>query len=114
MGSLILCLDIPWFERWYVNLFGFVLGKMYWKWRFRENEILAYMLTSLIKGKVELVPWLKISYVNLFGFIFGKVRVNEWPLSWKLYFNLYGYKFDKYVGWTHALIRNMIFEPMWL
>jgi len=77
---------------------------------FRENEILAYMLKCLINRKVELVPWFKISYVNLFG----KVRVNEWPLSWKLYFNLYGYKIDNYEGWTHALMRNMIFEPIWL
>jgi len=79
----------------------------------RENEILAYMLTSLINRKVELVPWFKISYVNLFGFVFGKVRVNEWPLSGILYFNLYDYKFDKFEGWTHSLIRNMIFEPIW-
>jgi len=95
------------------NLFGFVLGKMYWKWPFREIEILAYMLTSLINGKVELVPWFKIWYVNLFGFVFGKVRVNKWPLPWKSGFSLYGYKFDKYEGWTHPLIRNMIFEPIW-
>jgi len=50
----------------------------------------------------------------LFGFVFGKVRVNEWPLSWKLYFSLYGYKFDKYEGWTHPLMWIMIFEPIWL
>jgi len=54
---------------------------------------------------VELVSWFKIRHVNLFGFVFGKVRVLEWPLSWKLDFSLYGYKFDKYEGWTRPLMK---------
>jgi hypothetical protein len=100
-------LDVPWCETWYVNLFGFVFGKMkvlkcplswkrdlslygynfdkyegwtcssmsldlkhdiwtylvlnsvkwnYWNDPCCENEILAYMVTSLINGKFELVP----------------------------------------------------------
>ena len=104
MGSLNLCLDVPWCETWYVNLFGFVFGKMYLKWPFCENEILAYMLTSLINGKVELIPWLKIWYVKLFGFVFGKMRVLEWPLSRQWDCSQHGYKFDKYEGWIFPQI----------
>jgi len=63
---------------------------------------------------VEVVPWFKIWYVNLLCFVFGKMRVLEWPLSWKLDFSLYGYKFDQYEGWTCPLMGNMIFEPIWL
>jgi len=65
-------------------------------------------------GRLNLSLDLKDDMRNLFGFVFGKVRVNEWPLSGKLYFSLYGYKFNKYEGWTRSLMRNMIFEPVWL
>jgi len=42
----------------YLNLFGFYLVKWkYWGEPCRENEILAYMLTSLRNKKVGLVPW---------------------------------------------------------
>jgi len=34
--------------------------------------------------------------VNLFGFVFGKMKVLNLPLSWKLDFGLYTYKFDKW------------------
>jgi hypothetical protein len=40
---------IPWCETWYENLFGFVFGKMkVLEWLCQENEILAYMVRSLI------------------------------------------------------------------
>ena len=50
------------------------------KWKYcndlcRENEILAYMITSLMYGKFELVPLFKTWYVNLFGCVFGKMKV---------------------------------------
>jgi len=63
----------------------------YWNDLCRENEILAYMITSLINGKVEPVPLFKTWYVNLFGFVLGKMYVFEWPLSQKWDFSLYGY-----------------------
>ena len=71
---------VPWCETWYVNLFGFVFGKMkVLNWLCRENDILVYMPTSLINGNFELVPWCEILYVNLFCFKFGKMKVLKWP-----------------------------------
>jgi len=52
----------------------------------------------------ELVPWCEIWYVNLFGFKLGKMKVLKWPLLGKRDFNLYGYNFDKYAGWTCPMI----------
>jgi len=62
----------------------------YWNVLWRENEILAYMVTILINMKVELVPWFKTWYLNLFGFKFGKMKVLKRPLSRSL---IYG-KFE--------------------
>jgi len=96
---------VPWWETWYVNLFGFVFGIMeVLEWLCRENEILVYMPTSLINGKFELVPWCETWYVNLFGFKFGKMKVLKWPLLRKRDLRLYGYNFDKYDGWTCPMI----------
>ena len=41
-----------------MKLFGFVFGKMkvYWNDPCHKNEILAYMVRSLINMKVEFVP----------------------------------------------------------
>ena len=61
-----------------------VLNSVIWKYwgdPYREDEILAYMLTSLRNKKVGLVPWFKTWYVILFCFVFGKIQVSEWPLS---------------------------------
>jgi len=70
---------VTWCETWYVNLFGFVFGRMkLLEWLCRENDILVYMPTSLINGRFELVPWCETWYVNLFGFVFGKIKVLEW------------------------------------
>jgi len=104
---------VPWCETWYVNLFGFVFGKMkVLECPLSENEILAYMVIILINMKVEPVPWFKIWYLNLFGFKFGKMKVLKWPLSRSLingkfelvpwrpllqtcYVNLFGFVFGK-------------------
>jgi len=96
---------VPWWETWYVNLFGFVFCIMeVLEWLCRENEILVYMPTSLINVKFELVPWCETWYVNLFGFKFGKMKVLKWPLLRKRDLRLYGYNFDKYDGWTCPMI----------
>ena len=48
---------IPWFKAWFVNLFGYVFGKIKaLEWPLCRNEIVAYMVTCLINMKVELVP----------------------------------------------------------
>jgi len=74
----------PWFKTWYVNLFGFVFGKMnVVEWPLRKNEILAYMLLSLRNNKVQLFLWYKTWYVNIFCFVFGKTNVMEFFLSRK-------------------------------
>ena len=90
---------VPWWETWYVHLFGFRFGKM---------KVLKWPLSrGLINEKFELVPWrplLQTWIVNLFGFVFGKMKVLECPLSRKRDFSLYGYNFDKYKGWTCPLI----------
>jgi len=88
------------------------------KWKYwiddpcRENVILAYLPTTFINGKFELVPWCETWYVNLFGFKFGKMKVLKWPLSRSLinekfelvpwctllqtwYVNLFGFVFGK-------------------
>jgi len=78
-----------------------------WKYRndpCRKNEILAYMVTCLINGKVESVSWFKTWYMNLFGFVIGKMKVLQWSFSWKWDFSLYGYMFDKWEGWKCLLI----------
>jgi len=64
-----------------------VILLLYWVMSFiwREIEVLAYMATSLINMKVELVPdvpkcetwW----YVNLYGFVFGKMKVLEFGMT---------------------------------
>ena len=87
------------------KVFGFVFGKMkVLEWLCRENKIKVYLPTTLINVKFELVPWCETWYVNLLGFVFGKMKVLECPLSRKRDFNLYGYNFDKYGGWTCTLI----------
>jgi len=85
-------------------LFLYSVKWKYWIDPCRENKILVYMPTSLINGMFELVPWCETWYVNQFGFLFGKMKVLECPLSRKRDFNLYGYNFDKYKGWTCPLI----------
>jgi len=47
---------VPWFKRWYVNIFYFVFGKMkVLECSLSRKVILAYMLLSLRNKKVELV-----------------------------------------------------------
>ena len=82
------------------------------QWPLSGNEILVYMVTSLINMKDELVPWFKTWYLNLFGFQFGKMKVLKWPLSRSLingkfelvpwrpllqtrYVNLFDFEFSK-------------------
>jgi len=99
---------VPSFKTWYLNLFGFKIGKI---------KVLKWPLSqSLLNWMFELVPWrplLQTWYVNLFGFVFGKMKVLDWPLSQKWDFGLYAYKFDKWDVWTCPLMRNMICEPIW-
>jgi len=84
---------VPWFKTWFVNLFGFVFGKMkVLEWPMRKNEILAYMLTSLRNKKVNISLDLKYA-VKIFAFVLGKMKELEWPLSRKWGFSLYDYKF---------------------
>ena len=101
MGRLNVSLDI----QHDVNLFGFVFGKMkFWINPCRENEILAYMLTSLINGKVnlslnlkhDLWTYLVLSLVKL-KYWNDPCRDNE-ILAYKVT------KFDKWEGWTSHLI----------
>ena len=98
----------PWFKTWYVNIFGFVFGKMkLLEWPLRKNEILAYMVTCLINMKAEFVldvPWCETWYLNLFGSKFGKYWVLRWSVSQKRDISLYGCKFDKCEGWNCLLI----------
>ena len=73
-------------QTWYVNLFGFVFGKMKvldW-WPLSRKCNLVYLPTTLINRKFELVPWCETWYVNLFGFKFGKMKLLKWPLSGSL------------------------------
>jgi len=84
---------IPWFKTWFVNLFGFVFGKI---------KVLKCPLSrkcdfSLFGYKVWWMGRLKVSLdlkhdVNLFCFVIGNTKVLEWPLSWKRDFSLFGYK----------------------
>ena len=94
---------IPWWETWYLNLYGCKFGKMnVVKLLWRENKILAYMLRSL--NLCLDVPWCETWYVNLFGFVFGIMNVFKLTLSRKWDFGLYAYKFDKWEGWICPLI----------
>jgi len=86
---------VPWFKIWYVNLFGFVFGKM---------RVLEWPLSWKFMN-VELVPWCETWYLNLYGCKFGKMKVLKWPLSRKRDFGLNSYKFDKWEGWTCPLIK---------
>ena len=46
---------LPWFNAWFVNLFGCVFDKIKGlEWPLRKNEILAYMITSLRNKKVNI------------------------------------------------------------
>jgi len=83
-----------------VYLVSYSVKWKYWNVPCRENEILAYMVTILINMKDELVPWFKTKYLNLFGFKFGKIKLLKWRLSRKCDFSIYGYKYDKWEGWT--------------
>jgi hypothetical protein len=63
-----------------MKLFGFVFGKMkvYWNDPCCKNEILAYMVRSLINMKVEFVPrcpLMRNIILNLFGFKLCKEKV---------------------------------------
>jgi len=94
---------IPWWETWYLNLYGCKFGKMnVVKLLWPENKILAYMLRSL--NLCLDVPWCETWYVNLFGFVFGIMNVFKLTLSRKWDFGLYAYKFDKWEGWICPLI----------
>jgi len=54
----------------------------------RENYIVAYMVTSLINMKVELIPWCETWYLYLYGSKFSKMKVVKWPLTQKWDFGL--------------------------
>jgi len=86
----------------------------YWNDPCCKNEILAYMVTSLINERFVLVPQslCETWYVNLFCFVFGKMKVLEWPLSRKWVFGLY-YKFDKWEVWTCLLMSLDMKHYMW-
>jgi len=82
----------------------FLLKWKYWINPCRENEILAYMLTSLINGKVNLSPNLKhdlwtylVLYLVKWMYWNEPCRENE-ILAYKVT------KFDKWEGWTSHLI----------
>jgi hypothetical protein len=85
----------------------------YWNDLCRENEILAYMVTSLMNLKVELVLRCPLMRNMIFGFKFGKLKVMRWPLSRKRDFSLYGYKFDKYECWPCPSISFDAKHDMW-
>ena len=68
-----------------------VLYLVNWEWMndpCRENYILAYMVTSLINMKVELIPWCETWYFYLYGCKFGIMKVVKWPLTRKWDFGL--------------------------
>jgi len=69
---------IPWWETWYLNLYGCKFGKMnVVKLLWRENKILAYMLRSLINGKFELVPRCPLMRNMICEPIWFCIRYNE-------------------------------------
>jgi len=116
MGSILINMKVelvPWFNIWYLNLFGFKFGKI--------KVLNRPLLWSLINGKFELVPWcslLQTRYANLFGFVFwkwnnwidpyreneilvytptslinGKFELVTWCETW--YVNLFGFVFGR-------------------
>jgi hypothetical protein len=66
----LLSLDVHWCETWYVNLFGFIFGKMkVLEWLCRENEILASCPSMSLDAKHDMWTYLvlysaKWNYLN--------------------------------------------------
>jgi hypothetical protein len=87
----------------------------YWNDPCRENEMLAYVVRSLINSKlVPPCPWCETWYVNLFGFIFGKMKVLEWLCRENEILAYMARSLIKVELVPRSpLIRNMICEPIW-
>jgi hypothetical protein len=102
------------YDMWTYFVWNSVKWK-YWNDTCRENEMLAYVVRSLIKVNLSLdAPWCETCIVNLFGFIFGKMKVLEWLCREN---EILAYMVRSLINSELVprcpLMRNMICEPIW-